>query len=300
MKRYEFWAALVLVALLVWPRTALAQAPGTMCSTGALGPVACIRPAHMSFDICQHIAGASRRHMLDPGFFARLLWQESRFDPNALSPAGAEGIAQFMPDTAALRGLSDSYNPAEAIERSAHYLGALQRRYGNPGLAAVAYNGGERRADGFLQGGGLARETVEYVQIVTGLRAETWRDAPPDGHGFALHADVPFMAACLRMAQRRAVSPLAPPPAGWSVWGVQVGFGETRAQAEAAVARQTRRCASQIAAERMEFVPVPSRVRGRAPYVMGRIGRRERAEADALCRTLSRRGCRCRVYRNPD
>ncbi|WP_299691380.1 lytic transglycosylase domain-containing protein [uncultured Tateyamaria sp.] len=300
MKRYEFWASVMLVALLVWPRGALAQDPGTLCSTGALGPVACIRPAHVAFDTCQHIAGASRRHLLDAGFFARLLWQESRFDPNAVSPVGAQGIAQFMPQTATRRGLRDSFNPAEAVERSAHYLGALQRRYGNPGLAAVAYNGGERRADGFLQGGGLARETVDYVRIITGLTAEAWRDTPPDTHDFTLEGDVPFMTACPRMAARRKVSPLGPPPPRWSRWGVQLGFGETRAQAQASVKRLTRRCAPQVAAERVEYVPVQSRVRGRPPYVMGRIGRADREGADNLCRDLSRRGCTCRVYRNPD
>ena len=128
MKRYEFWAALVLVALLVWPRTALASTPGTMCSTGALGPVACIRPAHMSFDICQHIAGASRRHMLAPGFFARLLWQESRFDPNALSPAGAEGIAQFMPDThLSENGLTETWTPVLVRDDMMYGTGQLPK-----------------------------------------------------------------------------------------------------------------------------------------------------------------------------
>lgn len=53
-----------------------------------------------------------------------------------------------MPQTAKLLGLPDSYYPAHAIERSANYLGELQRTYGNTGLAAVAYNWGEGRAAG--------------------------------------------------------------------------------------------------------------------------------------------------------
>ncbi len=295
---------LALVVLLAWPRSVFAQhseaAPGTLCSDGRLGPVACIRPAHVAFDICQHIESAARRHILPAGFFARLLWQESRFDPNALSPAGAQGIAQFMPGTAKIRGFTDAYNPAEAVERSAHYLGELIRIYGNPGLAAVAYNGGERRADGFLQGGGLARETVNYVPIITGLSAEIWRDAPPEAHDFRLDGDVPFMNACLAMAKNRKVSPLAPPPPRWQRWGVQVGFGKTKDLAKANVARQTRACSAVVSQERVEFIPVKSRVRGRPPYVMGRIGRSGRAAADQLCRTLARAGCLCRVYRNPD
>ena len=64
---------------------------------------------------------------LDAGFFARLIWQESRFDPNALSHANARGIAQFIPSTALLRGLKDPYNPADALEHSAHYLAEMAR-----------------------------------------------------------------------------------------------------------------------------------------------------------------------------
>lgn len=299
---------LVCAALLLCPQGAMAQshapayvhAPGVMCSNGGLGPVACIRPDHAAFDICQHIEDAARRHILPPGFFARLLWQESRFDANALSPAGAQGIAQFMPGTAKLRGFSDAYNPAEAMERSAHYLGELVRVYGNPGLAAVAYNGGERRADGFVAGGGLARETINYVPIITGLSAEVWRDAPPKIHDFRLDADVPFMRACLEMAKTRRVSALSPPRPRWQLWGVQVGFGKTKDAARANIARLTRQCGSALGKERIEYIPVKSRVKGRPPYIMGRVGRSSRARADALCRQLARAGCVCRVYRNPD
>ena len=53
-------------------------------------------------------------------FFARLIWKESRFDPNAVSPAGAEGIAQFMPGTAAMRGLKNSFDIEQAIPASAN------------------------------------------------------------------------------------------------------------------------------------------------------------------------------------
>ncbi|MEP5631818.1 MAG: lytic transglycosylase domain-containing protein [Tateyamaria sp.] len=289
----------LLLVLLFLPLPAFAQAQGTMCSTGRLGPVACIRPDHVAFDICQHIESASRRHVLNPGFFARLIWQESRFDPNALSPAGAQGIAQFMPGTAKLRDLKDSYNPAEALERSAHYLAELTRRYGNQGMAAVAYNGGEGRADGFLRGGGLARETINYVRIVTGLNAEDWRDRPPKGHDFRLDKTKTFLPACLAMAQGRKVSPLGPPPSRWKPWGVQVGYGVTEKDARARVARFTRSCSAQISDGAMEYIPVSSRVKGRKPYIMARLGRSSRQEANDLCRAISRAGCICRVYRNP-
>lgn len=300
MKRYEFWRIALLWLCLAAPVAGFAQAQGTMCSDGRLGPVACIRPDHAAFDICQHIAGASRRYDIDAGFFARLLWQESRFDVNALSPAGAQGIAQFMPATAKLRGLEDSYNPAEAMERSAHYLSELTRRFGSYGLAAVAYNGGETRAEGFLNGGGLARETIDYVRIITGLSADNWRDAPPKAHDFRLDGDRQFMPACLALAKGRKLSPLGPPPRRYAPWGVEIGFGSNRKEARARINRKTRACRAMVQRETVDYIPVPSRIRGRDPYVMGRIGRSSQKGAVALCLKLSQAGCDCRVRANPD
>ena len=79
----------------------------------------CIRLASYVADVCGVIETAARRNRLDPSFFARLIWKESLFDAAAVSPAGAQGIAQFMPGTAELRGLADPFNPAEALLASA-------------------------------------------------------------------------------------------------------------------------------------------------------------------------------------
>lgn len=301
MKREQLILAVLLGVWLGIASPAFAQSPGTMCSLRAAGAVDCIRPEHFAFDTCQQIENTSRRYDLDAGFFARLLWQESRFDPNALSPAGAQGIAQFMPQTAKLRNLPDSYNPAQAIERSAQYLGVMQRTYGNAGLAAIAYNGGERRADGFTkEGKGLARETINYVQIITGLTAERWRDDPPQTHDFRLNGDQPFLQACVRMAQKRKLTKLGPPPPRFKLWGVQIGFGRNKKVARANVARLTQRCSSLVRKEKVNYISVKSRVRTQPDYFMGRIGRNTRKEADKLCRTLKSRGCICRVYRNKE
>jgi hypothetical protein len=67
---------------------------------------------------------------------------ESGFDPSAGSPAGAAGIAQFMPSTAAAYGLSDPFDPAEAIDAEAHLMSDLIRQFGSPELALAAYNAG--------------------------------------------------------------------------------------------------------------------------------------------------------------
>lgn len=274
------------------------SAPGRMCSLGQTGRVHCIRSEHVEHDLCSTIEQSALEHELDPNFFARLLWQESRFDANALSHANAMGIAQFIRSTADLRGLKDPYNPADAIAHSAAYLGELARRYGNVGLAAVAYNGGEWRADSFLRGGGLKRETINYVRIITGLPAETWRDVPPKALDLRLDAALPFQAACIALATGRRISPLKIVSAH-KPWGVQLAFGESAKQAKSRYRARVRRCESVVGKERVDILRIPNRVRGRPSYFMARIGRNTRSAADKLCRRARRAGCPCAVYRNP-
>jgi soluble lytic murein transglycosylase-like protein len=67
---------------------------------------------------------------------------ESGFDPNAGSPAGAQGIAQFMPSTAAAYGLDDPYDPVAAIDAQGHLMSDLLGQFGSPELALAAYNAG--------------------------------------------------------------------------------------------------------------------------------------------------------------
>lgn len=296
----------LLLLLVLLPAPAAAQVwgeagrPQRLCTSGDGAPALCLRQAHYVYDLCQMLETLSRRNGLDPGFFTRLIWQESRFDPHALSPVGAQGIAQFMPYTAARRGLEDAWNPARALEASADYLGELSRAYGNQGLAAVAYNGGEGRADGLVgETGGLARETVNYVRIVTGLRAETWRDAPPETHDFRLDGDTPFQPACRTLARDRRLTPFPDPPDDWAPWGVQVAFGPDESTARRSYARKARACRALDAGTEPDYVPVAHRVSGRSGYVMARIGRPDRAAAFDLCDSLKRAGCICAVYRNP-
>jgi soluble lytic murein transglycosylase-like protein len=67
---------------------------------------------------------------------------ESNFNPYAGSPAGAQGIAQFMPSTAAAYGLENPFDPGEAIEAQAHLMSDLIHQFGSPQLALAAYNTG--------------------------------------------------------------------------------------------------------------------------------------------------------------
>lgn len=288
----------MILMLAVWAAPVSADVPGRMCSSGKWGHVMCIRPQHFVYDTCNAIATFSDRHGLNRDFFARLIWQESRFDPNALSHANARGIAQFIPSTAKLRGLKDPYNPADALEHSAQYLAEMVARYGNEGMAAIGYNGGERRAEGFLAGGGLARETVNYVPIITGLNAEDWRDAPPRNHDMRLSKTEAFLPACYGMAQKRRITPLARPAPRIKPWGVQLAFGKSRAQAQSAYKKRTAGCSRAVAKEKPDYVAVKHRASRQKGYVMARIGRNSRDAADRLCARIRRAGCVCAVYAN--
>jgi soluble lytic murein transglycosylase-like protein len=132
-------------------------------------------PAASVAKICDALAAAAGENNLPVDFFARLIWQESRFDPTAVSRAGAQGVAQFMPATANSRGLADPFDPIESIAHSAKLLSDLRRELGNLGLAAAAYNAGPGRVRDWLAGRrGLPRETDAYVRLITGQSPERW------------------------------------------------------------------------------------------------------------------------------
>jgi len=85
---------------------------------------------------------AATRWNVSAALLAGQLMAESNFDPNAGSPAGAQGIAQFMPATAAAYGLTNPFDPVEAIDAQAHLMSDLLRQFGDPSLALAAYNAG--------------------------------------------------------------------------------------------------------------------------------------------------------------
>ena len=88
------------------------------------------------------LAAAAAANGLSPTLLAALLQAESGFDPGAVSPAGAQGIAQFMPATAAGMGLRDPFDPAQAIPAAARLLAGHVRALGSVPLALAAYNAG--------------------------------------------------------------------------------------------------------------------------------------------------------------
>jgi hypothetical protein len=88
------------------------------------------------------ILRSAARWGVPPALMAGQLMAESGFDPNAGSPAGAQGIAQFMPSTAAAYGLTNPYDPIAAIDAQGHLMSDLLRQFGSPELALAAYNAG--------------------------------------------------------------------------------------------------------------------------------------------------------------
>jgi hypothetical protein len=99
-------------------------------------------PAFVPAEFRPAILAAAARWNVSPALLAGQLMAESGFDPNAGSPAGAQGIAQFMPSTAASYGLKDPFDAEEAIDAEAHLMSDLIRRFGSPELALAAYNAG--------------------------------------------------------------------------------------------------------------------------------------------------------------
>jgi hypothetical protein len=111
---------------------------------------------------------SAARWNVSAALLAGQLMAESNFDPFAGSPAGAQGIAQFMPSTAASYGLADPYDPVEAIDAEAHLMSDLLRQFGSPQLALAAYNAGPAPVEA-CHCVPAYPETQAYVSRILGL-----------------------------------------------------------------------------------------------------------------------------------
>ncbi|SOC11774.1 lytic transglycosylase domain-containing protein [Rhodobacter maris] len=113
-----------------------------------------------------HAKAAAAKHGVPEDLFLRLVQQESGWNPGAVSPKGATGLAQLMPGTAARLGV-DPNDPLQNLEGGARYLRMMYDRFGNWRLALAAYNAGPEAVD---KAGGVPNyaETVNYVRVIYG------------------------------------------------------------------------------------------------------------------------------------
>jgi hypothetical protein len=285
--------------------------------------------------LCLMVESAARANGLPIAFLTRVIWRESRFDPMAVGPVTrsgprAEGIAQFMPGTAADRALADPFDPVQALPEAAAYLRELAERFGNLGLAAAAYNAGPRRVDDWLAGSGhMPGETRSYVLAITGRSVEDWAKPPkpvekaaqkPGKKDNESLATKP--AKKTTEAPRKKKKPMKPagcettlasldqPPGPFAFelnrrvgaaiakpWGVELAAGFSRVRVLASYARAMRRLSSLIGDQDPIVTRALIRSRGSRLLYQARIGADTRAAAHTLCARIRRAGGACLVLR---
>ncbi|MDV2984838.1 UNVERIFIED_CONTAM: lytic transglycosylase domain-containing protein [Methylobacteriaceae bacterium AG10] len=269
--------------------------------------------------LCRLIEESARARSLPVPFLTRLIWRESSFRVGVVSPAGAQGVAQFMPGTARDRGLGDPFDPEQAIPHAAHFLSDLKRQFGNLGLAAAAYNGGPGRVSAWLAGsGGLPAETRAYVIAITGRPAEDWRpnatvempegsdpagkkaEAKPEDKPPPPEAETQTclqVTAALRIPSRGDRFALAIEGGPAAPWGVQLAGNFSKSLALASFQRARARYTSVIGEVRPMIIGTRLRFRGTRTFYRVRIPAESRAAADGLCQKIRGVGGACIVLR---
>jgi hypothetical protein len=249
--------------------------------------------------VCRVIESSAQTQGLPVAFLTRLIWRESGFQLGVTSPAGAQGVAQFMPSTANARGLSNPFDPEQAIPKAAELLAEFKQRFGNLGLAAAAYNAGPTRLANWLASGGyLPAETRDFVSVITRHPVEDWigdvaAATMTDVAVFPALSCVQEIAAVRSSEPEQfASSPLLAP------WGVQLTGSFSKAAAVAAYAR-ARGAYSAILGD-IEPMVIGSRLRSRGfrPFYRVRAPAATRAAAETLCQRILRAGGACVVLRS--
>ncbi len=292
-------AVFLTIALIAMPSLVWAQSPAPDAKDNAPAP-------STGQSICLLIESAALANNLPLEFFARVIWQESRFQPDATGPTTrsgerARGIAQFMPGTAAERGLLNPYDPVQALPKSAEFLRELRTRFGNLGLAAAAYNAGPQRVQNFIASqGGMPAETRAYVMAITGRSVEEWAvpgavdrprpDAPNCNTLMALlHREPnPFV---VELEKRVATVAAAP-------WGVQLSAGFSRDKALRSYAAIAKRHDSILEGRDPSILATRLLSRGTRTFYQVRIGADTRVAAEQLCTAIRKSSGACLVLRN--
>jgi hypothetical protein len=244
--------------------------------------------------LCRLIEGSAAKNDLPVDFLTRLIWQESSFRPHVTSPAGAQGVAQFMPGTAAERRLADPFDPEQAIPEAGRFLADLVRQFGNLGLAAAGYNGGPARVSKWLDGkGGLPAETRAYVLAITGRPVEEWvgpsgPESKPDAGSSA--------TGCMQVASLlRRADPGQNEGAPLAHWGVQLAGNFSKSQALATYSRASLTYAAILGEVRPMIIGTRLRSRGTRAFYRVRVPASTRTAANQLCQRIRSAGGSCLV-----
>src|SRR6202165_3622259 len=258
--------------------------------------------------LCLIIESGAKANDLPLEFFARVIWQESRFQSDAVGPVTrngqrAQGIAQFMPGTANERRLLDPFDPVQALPKSAEFLSELRSQFGNLGLAAAAYNAGPRRVQEWLAGSGpMPQETRNYVIAITGTTVDDWAAAGNNGKmpDRAPHASCRELMALLKRAPNPFITQLEQHVklGADRLWGVQLAAGFNRDRALAMYSRAMKRLSAVIGDQAPSLLSSVMRSRGTRAFYQVRIGADPRPAADDLCNRIRRAGGACFVLRN--
>jgi soluble lytic murein transglycosylase-like protein len=152
--------------------TSFATQLSTAQAAGATAPLATASTGGGPTAYDAQIQAAAARNGVDPALLKGLIRQESNFDPNAGSPAGAQGLMQLMPGTARELGVIDALDPAQNLDGGTRYLRMLVAQYGGDlGKALAAYNAGPGAVQRY---GGVPpyAETQNYVRQVQAYAAQ--------------------------------------------------------------------------------------------------------------------------------
>ena len=205
-----------------------------------------------------------------------------------------------MPETAKLRGLENPFEPISAVKASAAFLADLRDQFGNLGLAAAAYNAGEKRVGDWQRGkSSMPLETQDYVQFITGRDVNEWKEAHASFAIPAIGKAGDFTTDCVTLALRKTtLSDTATQSAPRQPWGVVLAVNFNEREALSTFQRLKLRFPKLIANRQPMITRKRNLSRGTRRMVFVMLGENTAVAAQATCYNLSAAGAPCIVKRN--
>ncbi|MEW6732482.1 MAG: lytic transglycosylase domain-containing protein [Acidobacteriota bacterium] len=163
MKRLLLATAIVMMIAMIGAIPVMA---GQRQRSGQSNRQAKLPKTYMTEQLAEKIVTISRKYYVDPQLITEIMRCETNFRPNLTSPKGAAGLMQFMPGTARRFGITNPYDPDQAIAGACLYLRFLMSRFGRLDLALAGYNAGENAVERHGRRVPPYRETVGYVRSI--------------------------------------------------------------------------------------------------------------------------------------